>query len=89
MKLLSLVAISGALLLTACQGDILPNDRIADKTAMVLNVPVGAVAITDRRGDSMETFYTATAAGRRYSCEIAGGSVLSMGMVSSPGCKRM
>jgi hypothetical protein len=83
------VAISCVTFVAACQSDMLPDSRIADNTANVLNVAPTSVAISNRHGDGTTTYYNARAAGHTYACEMVGGALWSAGMVDPPTCKRL
>jgi hypothetical protein len=65
---------------------MLPDDRIADNTTTVLNVAPASVAISNRHGEGVTTYYNASAAGHSYACEIVGGALWSGGMVDPPTC---
>jgi len=76
-------------LLSACQTEILSNDRIASNTGPVINVRPDQFTITDRYSDQTNTYYTArTNAGVTYACIINGGGLLAAGMIDTPTCKQ-
>lgn len=69
-----------AVALSACAAGA-GGDRLAADTAAALGVRPGEVAITARRDVFPSTYYTATAAGRAYSCQV-----LTVGFVQTPIC---
>ena len=76
-------------LLSACQTEMLSNDRIASETGPVINVRPDQFTITDRYSDRTNTYYTArTSAGVTYACIVNGGGLLAAGMVDRPTCKQ-
>jgi hypothetical protein len=77
-------------LLSACQEEMLSNDRIILNTAGVIGVPPGQLTIADRRSDNTNTYYTArTGANTTYACVINGGGLLAAGMVDRPTCNQI
>jgi hypothetical protein len=86
MKLrLALVALP--LVAGACANTLMSDDRIRSNTATALGVPADQVTISDRRYDGMtNTYYTATAARRSYSCTVNGGTALSLGVMNPAQC---
>ena len=77
-------------LLSACQEEMLSNDRIISNTAGVIGVPPDQVTIADRRSETTNTYYTAhIRAGATYACVINGGGLLAAGMVDPPTCNQI
>jgi hypothetical protein len=75
------------LFLSSCADQMLSNDRIASATSGMLGLQPNQVAISDRRSDMNRTYYTATTnAGQQYTCLIAGGNAMTMGMTGAPIC---
>jgi hypothetical protein len=80
---------ASVLLLSACQAEMLSDDRIVSNTASVIGVRPDRFAIMDRYSDATNTYYTArTNAGATYACVINGGGLLAAGMVDPPTCRQ-
>ena len=81
--------LAAAPLLSACQTEMLSNDRIASNTASVINVRPDQLTISDRYSDQTNTYYTVhTKDGATHTCVINGGGLLAVGMVDTPTCKQ-
>ncbi len=81
--------LASVLLLSACQQEMLSDDRIISNTAGVIGVRPDEFTISNRFSDQTNTYYTAhTSAGATYSCVINGGGLLAAGMVDRPKCKQ-
>ena len=80
---------ASVLLLSACQAEMLSDDRIISNTAGVIGVRPDQFAITDRYSDPTNTYYTArTNTGATYACVINGGGLLAAGMTDPPTCRQ-
>ena len=82
-----ILVIAGVFALTGCADTMLSDSRIRDSTALVLNQPVSAITISDRRADGpMNTYYVASTARGSYRCLIGGGSISQLGITEAPVC---
>ncbi len=63
-----------------------PDTRLASLTANMLGVNAEDVAISNRRGGGLNTYYTARVGGRSYACMVNGGNAMTFGMVNPPLC---
>jgi len=82
-----LLAIVGALALSACADTMLSDSRIRDSTALALNQSASAITISGRRGDGpMNTYYVADTPKGSYRCLIGGGSISQLGITEAPVC---
>jgi hypothetical protein len=82
--------LAAAALLSACQAEMLSDDRIIFNTSGVIGVPAVQLTISDRRSNTTDTYYTAhTKAGATYACVINGGGALALGMVDPPSCSKI
>ena len=84
-----LLAAAGSV--SACQTEMMSDDRIVSNTAGVLGVSPDELTISERRSDgATNTYYIAvTRSGRKYACTINGGGLLAMGLVNPPTCNPM
>jgi hypothetical protein len=92
MKLLSLakyVALTGVFFAAACQTSLLSDSRLADNTAEALNVAPTSVSISNRHTYGAKILYNALVGGRTYTCETAGGTTASLGIIVPPECRRL
>jgi hypothetical protein len=83
-----LAALAAVGLLGACVGTkvLVPDSRLVSITANMLGVTPDEVAISNRRGGGLNTYYTARVGDRAYACMVNGGSVMTFGMVNPPLC---
>lgn len=73
--------------MAGCAPTFLSDAKLQSSTASVIGAPESAIAISGRHDDGMtNTYYTATANGRTYSCSINGGSPLDAGLTTPPVC---
>ncbi len=81
--------LASVLLLSACQAEMLSDDRIISNTAGVIGARPDQLTITNRYSDQTNTYYTAhTIDGATYACVINGGGLLAAGMTDPPRCKQ-
>jgi hypothetical protein len=86
---LALASFGALLSLSACQSEMMSNDRMTSSIAGVLGVSPSAVTLTDRRTDGpTNTFVRAhVTGGKTYACTVNGGGLLAMGMMNPPTCQ--
>ena len=73
--------------MAGCAPTFLSDDKLQSSTASVIGASASSIAISGRHDDGMtNTYYTATANGRAYSCSINGGSILDAGLTTPPTC---
>jgi hypothetical protein len=89
-KTITFAAVLGsALILSACQAEMLSNDRIISNTAQVIGVRPDQFMIMNRVSDDTNTYYTArTRSGVTFACVINGGGLLAAGMTDPPTCNQ-
>ncbi len=82
----SMVSLLG---LTACQDQLMSNDRMASSIAGVVGVPPSSITLTDRRNDGPTNTYALAhvAGGKTYACTVNGGGLLAFGMMNPPVCQ--
>jgi len=81
--------LAASMALVGCANNILSDDHIRQDTALVLNQPASAIAISDRRFDgSTNTYYMARTPRGTFRCVIDGGTVMTMGLTNPPQCTR-
>jgi hypothetical protein len=80
---------TSVVLLSACQAEMLSDNRIVSNTAGVIGVPPNQFTIGGRFSDETNTYYTArTNTGATYACVINGGGLLAAGMTAPPTCNQ-
>ena len=86
---LSAVGLIALLGLSACQDQLMSDDRMRSSIAGVLGVPPSSVTLTDRRSDGPTNTYVLAhvTGGRTYACTVNGGGVLAFGMMNPPTCQ--
>ena len=74
--------------LSACQDQMMSNDRMQSAIADVLGVPPSTVTLTDRRSDGPTNTYVLAhlTNGTTYACTVNGGGLLAFGMMNPPMC---
>ena len=85
----TLTLLAATVALAGCANTLLSDDRIRESTALALNQPASAVAISNRRYDGVtNTYYTARTPRGTFACTIDGGTIGSFGMTNPPQCSR-
>lgn len=85
----SIAAAGISLVMTGCASQLLSEDKLRLNTSGVLGVQPADVTISNRRDDTMSTYYTATtSAGAKYACVVSGGNFVTLGLTNPPVCNR-
>ncbi len=83
---LSCIVISA---LSACQDQLMSNDRMTSAIAGTLGVSPSQVTLSDRRSDGPTNTYVLAhiTNGRTYACTVNGGGALAFGIINPPSCQ--
>lgn len=84
-RIAALLAVSTGL--SGClTANVTSDARIESETAGIIGVSPSEVSISDRRTVGVNTYYTARAGQRSWSCVMNGGNVMTFGLTNPPSC---
>ena len=77
------------LAVSACQDQLMSNDRMTSAIAGTLGVPPSRVTLSDRRSDGPTNTYVLAHVtnGKTYACTVNGGGALAFGIINPPSCQ--
>ena len=77
------------LTVSACQDQLMSNDRMTSAIAGTLGVPPSQVTLSDRRSDGPTNTYVLAhiTNGKTYACTVNGGGALAFGIINPPSCQ--
>ncbi|WP_371436265.1 hypothetical protein [Polaromonas sp.] len=77
-----------ALVTAGCASQLLSDDRLRSQTAPLVGANVSDVAISDRREEGTNTYYTAKTSAGEFTCSINGGNIFAAGLTQGGQCTK-